>query len=457
MKGSHAGMATPRISSKLQFRHIFAFYAVVNFLYFALAKVPFVSDSQYYFELAQTCLQQGTLYPAAHNLYDSFIIAPPYINLLLLLLKIYNSPSTIVLFNVVLNLTQLVLFHQISGRLFENARYAVIAALLYILYLTNLGAVLLNLTDLFFSVLILGSYYLYLRNDAKHHLLSGLLMGAAICIRQFGWALLFSLLVCYLFELRPGRGRHIKLGLISTACFVAVLGFGFFVKHNFGHFVYTSTHGAHTILMGGNEFATGTHSARSFEPGARGFIENAEKMTFSEKRTYWQSQAFDWITSHPMQWLALVPKKLFYTFIWDDWSLPGLLNTSEWNAFVVLKMVVKEGRLSEVFEGRSFVFKVAFVTVHLFHHAYYFILLASMLCQFRAYGNTQWRTKFMPIYLFAAFSLCITMLGVGSARYKYPYFLMMIFTLVPMLNYYIERKTLLLRRPENTASTAVGS
>lgn len=173
-----------------------------------------------------------------------------------------------------------------------------------------------------------------------------------------------------------------------------VLSFGLPVKQNFGHFVYTSTHGGHTMLMGGNKYATGAHNARSFEAGARGFIENAEKMTFSEKGAYWQSQAIDWITSNPLQWLSLMPKKLFYTFIWDDWSLPGLVNTSEWNLFMVLKMVLKEREFNQVFNGESLVFKVAFVALHLSHHACYFILLALMLFQFRAYKRTSWPTRF---------------------------------------------------------------
>jgi len=422
--------------TKKYFVYIFLFYAVIQIVYVSFVRLPFSSDSLRYYNLAQECIKEGTFYPASHNLYDSYIVSPFYINYTILILRIYNSPTTIYISNICLNLLQFFLIYKIAGKLFETKLYQFLAGVLYVLYLTNLGAIFFNLTEFMFGVFVLTSFYFYLRKRKIDFLLSGIFLALAINIRQMGFALLLSYLTIYLICFVKKKAYHSKMLFILTGFTLTILIVGFLIKLHYGQFIFYSDNGPVNILIGANDDATGTYNDRVFKKGKIGYIEDESALTHVEKEEFWKNQAMCWIKNHPFKWLLLFPNKLAYMFLYDDWSIPALLNTNRWNLYAVGKIILKEKRMSDVFEEESLFFKIAFILLYVIHHVYYFSLLFMMIFQFYYYRKKRmqfWLDKFLEIYLFSLYGIGMTLLAFGSSRFKYPFFVVTLITIVPLL------------------------
>ncbi|HSR17998.1 MAG TPA: hypothetical protein VLM39_07880, partial [Ignavibacteriaceae bacterium] len=82
---------------------VIGIYLLVQFIYIIFFPVQYVSDARYYFKLAQDCIHFNSFYPAEIHLYENYIIAPLYVNLLVIVLSVYNSVLSIGLMNIVLN------------------------------------------------------------------------------------------------------------------------------------------------------------------------------------------------------------------------------------------------------------------------------------------------------------------------------------------------------------------
>lgn len=420
--------------NKKHFLIITSIYLLIQLIYVLFLPLPFSSDSLRFYELSRDCLQNGTFYPGPHNRYDNYIDSPVYINFVLLLLKIVPSATGILYMNIVLNLLQLYLLCIIALRLFNNETYAVLTGLLYILYLTNLGAALLNLSELLFGVCILGSFYFYLCNKNSHWFISGALLGIGVGVRQVGFALLFSYVTLFAITILQRNANYRKMACISIGFLVMAISIGFSIKSNLGQFMVTSNSGSVNVLMGANDYATGSYNNRVFEQGNAGYIKDLAAKTLSEKQAFWNEQAIKWIKNNPGKWFLLIPKKLVFMFAWDDWSINTLMHTTDWNLHTIAKMAAT-GNTAQIMAEKSLVYKSGFLILYLYHHLYYFTLLVLMAWQFYFYHFNRkiFITEFLVIYLFAFYGIAITVLSVGAARYKYPYFIMLLPTIIPML------------------------
>lgn len=429
--------------SKKHLLYIIGIYTVIQLVYVFFFPLPFTSDSLRYYNQAQDCLRLGSFYPGSHNRYDAFINAPIYVNYLILILKIFNSPTVVLLSNILLNLLQIYFLYKISKALFNNEMYSIIAVLIYVLYLTNLGAVLLNLTELMFGVFILGSFYFFLKNKNLDYIISGILLGLAVGVRQIGFALLLSYLTLYFISLKQGKANHKKMLFIALSVSCTILGIGLSIKSYYGQFLYTSDTGPQNLIIGANDDATGAFNDRVFNKGNIGYIENEATKTHREKGEFWKKQAIEWIKKKPFKWISLFPNKIIYMFIWDDWSIFTLMNTTDWNLVIIAKMIIKENKLGQVFKGENIYFKIYFVIIYILHHLYYFFILFLMVYQFNYYrkkNGKQWLDKFLGIYFFVFYGIGVTMIGIGGARYKYPYFIMMMITIVPLVVDFVRPK-----------------
>ena len=176
---------------KNKIHYLIIVYVIVQLIYVLFFPIKFQSDSYYYYRLAEQCISSHSFYPAPRQLYEDYISAPLYINLLIIVLTIYNSTVTIGLLNIILNMLQLFLVYSISKKLM-NKEIAIKTAAIYVFYLGTLGLVLLNFTELFFNVLVLSSIYFYLKKTNLSYIFAGILAGASIGVRPLGWALLIS-------------------------------------------------------------------------------------------------------------------------------------------------------------------------------------------------------------------------------------------------------------------------
>ena len=411
-------------------------FITIQFVLVLTSAAPFNGDSMMYDKLARECLANGTFYPAAHNLHDDYIIAPVYINYLILILSIYNSPLTIFFGNILLNTLTAWLLYLISRRLFNN-KVALITLILYTGYLSGLGAIMMNMTELLFTLLLVAGFYLWLVRKPSALLASGVLFGLAFGIRQGALAMLLALLITTVINKIPLK----TIFYLLAGFILATAGLGLYTLGSTGHVIITSTTGPVNVMMGAHDDATGAYDHTVFEPRHAGYIDDPVGLTFTQKAQFWGNQSTTWISQHPLKWIAIMPLKLVHMFIWDDWSLPSLLKNNDWNLYLIAKRMMTGKKL---FANESKGFITVFILVNLVHHLYYFTLLFLMIFQFRYYHHylQDISRTLLPIYLFSLISMGMVLLAFGAARFKYPFFIMMLITLAPMIEHFFNKRSL---------------
>ena len=124
------------LTSKIKL--IILIYSAILLISASVIKTNYRGDSLYYYELSQKCIAQNEFYPARQHLFEDYIVAPLYVNLLVIILNIYNSTFTIGLFNIILNLLQLFLVYKVSDIIFSKDA-AQFSILIYIFYLNSLS------------------------------------------------------------------------------------------------------------------------------------------------------------------------------------------------------------------------------------------------------------------------------------------------------------------------------
>lgn len=425
------------LTTKNVFFAVIVSYLFLNLIYIFIGQLPFTSDSLYYYQKALECVEHGTFYPAHHNLYDQYIQSPLYINFLIVLLNIYNSPTTILITNVILNFLQVLLVYLISLKLFEDKQSARIAALVYIFYLTNLGAVLLNLTEFLFVTLILFSFYFYLKEKPIALILSGAAIGLALNIKQIAVMLLISFLLSSLYFWVKKRSKtdfvYLLVGFV-----IPLLIIGFATQAGFNKFIVTPETASVNILMGANDDANGAFNADVFEKGKNGYIEDEFGLTHSEKTAFYREQAYEWILDNPFNWLSLIPLKFIHMYAFDDWSIFTLTHSNDWNLPKIIKYALNEPDDKNIFDDKSLLFKVGFTALYIYHYIFYFLFLSIIVYQFiKTIKTKELFPRFLPIYLFTLLGTAAILIGVGAARYKYPFIILLIFTAVPQIKQFI--------------------
>jgi len=408
-------------------KYILPLYFIIQVSLLLKFPLHYTSDSGYYFKLAQDCLSQKGIYPLPQHLFEDYIVAPLYVNIIAFLLSVFNSSLTIGIFNIVLNALQIFLLYKITT-LIVSKNVAMISVIFYIFYLNNLGLELLNLTELLFTVAISSGIYFYLKKNSWSFLLSGIFCGLSIAIRPLGWALVIAFLLMIIYKIYKKEVHFSGMIYLITGIISIVLLFGVITDSSFGKFVFTSDNGPLNILMGANDHANGGYYERVFEKGEAGYLEHPETMTFYQKQEFWMHQAGSWISAHPVKWIMLFPKKLFNMFAWDDISVSKLV-FSNFNLLSFLKAVKEHVPLSRVMEGFSIFQIIAWVLLLLYHHLiYYFILFFFIfgIIKFRkiVFNNID----FNLLLLFITIGIIMTIIAVGDPRYKYPYmFIIFIF------------------------------
>ena len=423
-----------------QFKYFLSLYFVIQILLLFRFPVQYTSDSGYYFKLAQDCISQRGIYPLPQHLFEDFILAPLYVNITVLLLAIFNSSLTIGIFNIILNALQIFLLYKITTIIIDE-KAARISVILYILYLNNLGLVLLNLTELLFTITISSSIYFYLKKIASSWLFTGIFCGLSIAIRPLGWALVISFLALIIYKIYKKEVRYSSLIFLLSGLFSIVLIFGSLTYLSCDKFIYTSDNGPLNILMGANDHANGGYYENVFEKGEAGYIEHPEKLTFDQKEQFWMNQSFSWISAHPVKWIMLFPKKIFNMFAWDDISVSKLV-FSNFTLFNFLKAIKDHVPLDNILSGFTSVQIIIWALLILYHHLIYYFFLFFFI-----FGLIKFRTivfnnpDFNMLLLFITIGIIITLIAVGDPRYKYPYmFIIFIFNSLFISKYFIAKE-----------------
>ena len=425
-------------------RILLLLYLAVQLGYVFLSNLNYQSDSLYYYNLAQDCLKLHTFYPAPIHLYQDYIIAPLYINVLVVILSIINSKIAIGIFNILLNFVQLWLVYKITIRIFNKVA-AKTVTIIYIFYLSTLGLILFNYTELIFNVLIFSSIYFYLQKNNWKMIISGILLGASIAVRPIGWALLGAYLINEIYSREQVNKILRNAGILVLGFLIFITSFGIFNYSHFDKFIFTSTNGPVNLLIGANDDATGAYNNKVFEKGKIGYIANSDKETYTVKEGYWLNQAYNWIYEHPVKYISLFPLKIIHMFIWDDFSVSRLLNLSDWNLYKVIKNIIT-GSKDQILDSNPLSLKISYFVLQILHHLYYFYLLVLFVLIIKINFKKLFSNSELRLFLLFMFlGISIHLLTFGDARYKYPYIISMMIFIAPIIYNSIISKKLVLK------------
>ena len=422
------------LTSKI--KYIILIYAFIQLVLILTVKTNYKSDALYYYKLAQECIEQNEFYPARQHLYEDYIVAPLYINVLIIMLKIFNSTIMISLNNLVIIIMQIKFLYKITKRIFSE-HIASLTILLFILYLNTIGLLLQNYTELFFLLLITASIYFHLLNKNVYFILSGIFLGGAIAVRPAGWALLLAFISIQIYTSIKNKKILFNYFHVYSGTLIFFILFGGFTFLHFGKFEFTSTTGSVNLLLGANEDATGGFNSAVLEKGKAGYIENPDTLTYIQKGEFYQDRAVNWITKNPTRWLSLAPLKLFHTFGWDDVSLSSLLGYNDTNFLRVTRILFSERDFDNALPNSNLTDKALYFSILMISHFYYYLLMFAIALGiyniFKKKLNTDVTSLILLFSLFATLMITIT---VGTPRYKYPMFIL----LLPFAAAYLEMK-----------------
>jgi len=404
-------------------RALVSLYILFQIITLIAFPISYTSDSLNYYRLAQQCIAAHSIYPAPAHIYEDYIIAPLFVNILILVLSIYNSVNSIGILNIIASLFQLLFVYKIAEKIF-GINAAKTAIILYALYLNSLGFILMNMTELVFNCFALGSIYFFLKGNKKSYFLAGLFAGAAIGVRPIGWVLLIIYLVIVLKEvLSTKRNKNPLLLLIGMAFFIFV--YGGVSYFSFGEFIFSSNNGPINILIGASDNASGGYNASVFDRGNNGYIKDPQQKTYYEKENYWKEQAQNWILKHPLKWVSLFPLKLVHIFAWDDITLSHLFDNGKWNLYRVIKEISISSNPKNILVGFPIYKKILFMTVQIVHHLYYYLLIWVFIIFIKKNMKKIFLNKGIFIMIaFIVLGVFMNLATFGDARFKYPYVIM---------------------------------
>lgn len=408
---------------------VFIIYFLIQLGYVIFFPLPFTSDSANHYIFAQQAIQEETYYPNPSAIYHTWLVAPVYINYLIGILTIKNSFYTILVFNIFLNTIQGLLIFIITRNIF-SIRAACIASLIYILYLNNLGLVLLNYTEFMFGIFTLLSLYFYTRSSTLiNNILCGLTLGLSIGTRPTGYALFLAYVALYAIDLVFFKTyQHRKIALVTGGMICYVFCMGLLSNANINRFEFTSTTGPGNLIMSATPYATGRYDDRFVKTDST----YQTKKTYFEKNEYLMKHSKEFILQNPEQWLLLIPKKIYVTFIFDGWALNTILNRSKLDLNSYLK---GDKAFRKQFNQESLLIRAGFWIINIWHYILYGVIMLFILL--KLVTLKRWITSryelLIALYMLGNIAISI-ITSVGNARYKYNFLITGLILISPIIS-----------------------
>jgi hypothetical protein len=276
-------------------------------------------------------------------------------------------------------------------------------------------------------LLTTASIYFYLLNKNVYLILSGIFLGGAIAVRPMGWALFAAFVSVQLINSIKNNKVFLNFFYVYSGTLIFIILFGGFTYSHFGKFEFTSTTGPVNLLLGANDDATGGFNSTVFEKEKAGYIKYPNSLTYIQKGEFYQEQAVKWITANPVKWVALAILKLVYTYGWDDISLSSMVGFSDTNFARVARILFSDGDLNNALPNTNTIERVSYFSVLFFSHLYYYLMLIALaLGIFNLFKKRLSTDSASLILFFVFFATLMIVITVGTPRYKYPMFILML-------------------------------
>ena len=404
------------------------------------------NDGEGYLDYARTCISQHQLYPCTELINGRpFIWNPGTINLVALSLALFNSVTPLLILMCLMKALTAFFIAQTAQLLF-NRRVALATIVLYAFYPNNWGQSTIIQSEipmLFFTFLAVWIIVHFMVKSRKKKsftplFIAGLLLAVANWFRPV--ALIFLLTFLLLFVLyRRHALRNVIALLLGYLLTTAAIGTSCYLRT--GYFVYQSDTLWFNMVEATYETSTSPHyNSEMFPKGTPRYIENMEQKTAIECSQIWRQRSLQWLSEHPLQYLAKVPSRLFHMYKNDIDNLPAFLPEKSDPArnYVTLPLASLK---------TQFLHLTATQYLALTTTIFYFLLLlcglfGAMLLVFRAalsqplsryYSSKRRRkslsdhtlasrqTAFLVLFLVIGGSLATVLAVHGETRFKAPY------------------------------------
>jgi hypothetical protein len=319
------------------------------------------------------------------------------------------------------------LVYRVTEKIYSKAA-AQLAAIIYILYLNNLGLVLVNYTELLFGIFVLSSIYFFISSEKnRNFLLCGLFVGLAIGVRPTGYALIASFLGIYIIQLFRKDYQHKKITLILCGMLVYVFFMGTLSTRNINHFEYTSTTGPANLIMSANPNAKGVYDAHFTDTDS---IYKTKK-TYYDRNEYLMNQSIQFIKENPFRWVSLIPRKIYSMFIYDGWAVNKVLNREIWDLNNYLK---GDSDVRNQFNAEPVRIRLGFWVLHTWQYIIYGLIMVMFLLKLATIKKWISSKHDLLLIIFIISGVSLTILSsIGNARYKYNFIIVGIVAISPLI------------------------
>lgn len=381
-------------------REIVAVFTVLQLLVLAVFGYTPYPDSEGYIALARECVSHGSPYPMASNIGElAFIWNVGAINMVVLSLYVFDSVIPLLILYCLLKGATAWLIHDLAAKLL-GARTALVALVLYVVYPANYGestSLLSEIPSFFLS--LLGIWLVVCREKT---VLGGMAIALGSWFRPMG--------IVYLLALFLYKTRHAFKVVLGYAAMVCIIGGACWLRT--GHFIYQAKTGWMALLQ---------YSVDHTETTADDALPLVQGADAVEKDAVWRTRFLSWLTEHPRDYIAQMPKKVVDTYVSDNVNLCAFLSHKSQRTYLYHELSMQT--LFKSFPRYTPVQVLAIVNL-----IYYYILLALFAagCVI-AYRERKLQSLVIPLAVIIAGTAMLVLVGHGEARFHntlMPFFIM---------------------------------
>lgn len=384
---------------------LWALYLLPRALLILLDVQPW-SDAAYYYQRAEELAAgQGYISPEGQ---PTAFWPPGWPLALSLVFKLFGpSVAAVGLFNLACAAISAGLVLALGRRIGGSELAARLTLLLLALYLNNAAYVPLALTEVFYTMLLLGVCWLLVAGRGKLALIgAGLLLGLATLVKAQTLAVVplvlgIGVLRAPLFwrAVRGAIGQGLALGVLAA---LVVLPWSLRNEAVLGQFVAVSTNGGVTLLTGNNPTADGGYG--DSDPAYKALFARKASMDEIAYDAAAKRLGMAWIAANPAQFLGLMPKKFIKLWGPDGEAL--------WS--------YEKGAASYAAHAPLY------TALRWANQAWYWLLLAGFAAALVVQLRRRWRTSaplfdwWLLPYGIAAYPTAICVVFSGQTRFHYP-------------------------------------
>lgn len=260
----------------------------------------------------------GTLYPSRIDLYQDYITAVGYSNLLQLIHVIFGRLGWMQFVNMAMNIGIVCEMYYIAWRLFSPAT-GYIAVSLYCLMTTNIFPFLQLVTEIPYLFFAMSGFALCLRalqfsastsRVVVLFVVAGISFGIAHTMRPLELAFLVPVVGYVIYATAKAGLRKVRVVANCMAVllpyFILLFGVGMYFKAQTGVFINGSMTGWYNFVRAADPKSPISSGWTSqYEKGGIAYIPHWERHTVVERNNVFRDSSLKWLEQHPFKFTAI--------------------------------------------------------------------------------------------------------------------------------------------------------